>query len=159
MKYARLTKEQLEEMHTEFITFLSTQGIDAKEWADLKANKSAIAEQEIDLFSDLVWEKVLNTVQYLEHFSPQQIFLFKIEERQMSLIGIKLENETINLATREGYKWLQKHLLDDDVTLYKSTKAIVEDRNTDIFALIKQGSNITKGELYEYFAKIVNKKE
>ncbi len=156
MKYARLSKEQLEEMHQEFITFLSTQGIDAHEWSHIKAEKPEVAEDEIDIFSDLVWEKVLNNVNYLEHFSSQQIFLFKVEENQISLIGVKLDNETINLATRDGYKWLQEHLMDEAVTLYRSQKAIGESRNTDIFALIRQGANITKGELYTYFETVVN---
>lgn len=158
MKYSRLTKEQFEEMHKEFITFLSTQGIDADEWADIKKNKPEVAEEELDLFSDLVWDKVLQKVRYLEHFSPQQIFLFKIGETEISLIGIKLDNETINLSTKEGYKWLQTHLMDDNVSLYKSSKHISSERNTDIFALIKQGANITKGELYEYFAEVINTK-
>lgn len=158
MKYSRLTKEQLEEMHNEFITFLSTQGIDAKEWEEIKKNKPEVAEEELDVFSDLVWEKVLSNVRYLEHFSPQQIFLFKIEEFQIRLIGVKLDNEAINLSTRDGYKWLQNHLMDKSVSLYKSIKKISDERNTDIFALVKQGANITKGELFEYFAKIVNHK-
>ena len=45
--------------------------------------------------------------------------------------------------------------MDDAVNIYTSTKAISEDLNKDIFALIKQGSNITKGDLYNYFAEIV----
>ena len=51
MKYARLTKEQLEELHPEFITFLATQSIDKMEWDDIKKNRPHVAEQEIDLFS------------------------------------------------------------------------------------------------------------
>lgn len=156
MKYTRLTKEQLEEMHEEFIRFLASQAIDAKEWEELKTHKPDVAEEEIDVFSDLVWENVLNKVEYLEHFSPQHLYLFKIGSEHISLIGIKLDNETINLATRDGYAWLQKHLLDEEVTLYTSTKAMTDDRNQDVFALIKQGANITKGELYRYFEKVVN---
>jgi|SRR5699024_1918909 len=156
MKYARLTKEQLEEMHQEFITFLSTQGIDAEEWKDIKENKPKLAEEEIDIFSDLVWEKVLNQVKFLEHFSKQQMFLFKIEEFQISLIGVKVENSAIDITTADGYQWLRKNLMDDQVNIYTSTKPISEERNTDIFALIKQGAHITKGELYAYFEKIVN---
>ena len=57
MKYARLTKEQLEELHPEFTNFLATQSIDKKEWDELKANKPSIAEQEIDVFSDMIWIK------------------------------------------------------------------------------------------------------
>ena len=55
MKYARLTKEQLEELHVEFANFLASQQIDKGEWQQLKIDKPEIAEQEIDIFSDLVW--------------------------------------------------------------------------------------------------------
>lgn len=151
MKYTRLTREQLEEMHQEFINFLATQSITASEWDEIKQNKPDVAEEELDIFSDLVWEGVLNKVEYLEHFSKQQIFLFKIDSTHIKLVGIKVENEAVNVMTREGYQWLQNNLLDDAVQLYTSTKAIGDDRNQDIFALIQQGAAITKGELFNYF--------
>ena len=73
MKYQRLSKEQLEELHVEFINFLATQSITAEEWSDIKENKPQVAEEEIDIFSDLVWEKVLTNAQYLEHFSSSEL--------------------------------------------------------------------------------------
>ena len=51
MKYARLTKEQFEELNKEFINFLATQSITADEWQDIKANKPEVAEEELDVFS------------------------------------------------------------------------------------------------------------
>ncbi|WP_372917065.1 DUF6495 family protein [Salegentibacter sp.] len=156
MKYARLTKEQFEEMHQEFINFLASQSITADEWQEIKSSKPEVAEQELDVFSDLVWEAVLNKVEYLEHFSPNQVFLFQITAATINLIAIKIENEAIDLRTKEGYNWLQGNLLDESVNIYTSTKAISDDRNKDIFALIQQGANITKGELYGYFEKVVN---
>jgi hypothetical protein len=66
-----------------------------------------------------------------------------------------VENEAIDVTTREGYQWLQSNLLNDAVNLYTSTKAVSEDRNKDIFALIKQGAVITKGQLFEYFNDMV----
>ncbi|MDT0293101.1 DUF6495 family protein [Mesonia ostreae] len=155
MKYARLTKEQLDELHPEFINFLASQSITAEEWAEIKENKPQLAEDELDVFSDLVWEGVLNQAKYLEHLSKQQLFLFHIEEAKMRLIGIKVNNEAINIATKEGYAWLQDNLLTEDVEIYNSVKAISEDRNKDIFALIQQGANITKGELFQYFERII----
>lgn len=155
MKYARLTKEQFEEMHQEFINFLATQSITADEWEQIKKDKPEAAEEELDIFSDLIWEGVLNKVEYLEHFSPNQIFLFHITTATIELIAIKVENEAIDITTREGYQWLQTNLMDDAVTIYTSTRAISEDRNKDIFALIKQGANITQGKLYGYFKNIV----
>tara|TARA_E500000331_G_C16966809_1_gene587488 strand:- start:84 stop:563 length:480 start_codon:yes stop_codon:yes gene_type:complete len=157
MKYARLTKEQLEEMHQEFINFLATQSITGEEWDKIKKEQPKVAEDEMDLFSDLVWEGVLNKVEYLEHFSPNQVFLFYISEVSINLIAIKVENESVDITTREGYQWLQTNLMNEMVNIYTSSKVLSEDRNKDIFALIKQGANITKGELYAYFKNIVDK--
>ncbi|MGO3182153.1 MAG: DUF6495 family protein [Aequorivita sp.] len=155
MKYARLTKEQFEELHQEFINFLATQSITADEWTELKANKPELAEQELDVFSDLIWEGVLKKVKYLEHISPKQLMLFRITDAFMELIAIKIESDSVDITTEYGYKWLQQNLHDDVVNLYTSTKAIKEDRNKDIFALIQQGSVITKGELYNYFSELL----
>lgn len=156
MKYARLSKEQFEELRQEFINFLASQSITADEWENIKINRPQVAEDELDVFSDLVWEGVLNQAQYLEHFSPQQIFLFKVTEVTIDLIAIKVENQNVDVTTRHGYNWLQQNLMDDSVSLYTSKKAISDDRNKDLFALIQQGAVITKGELFGFFEKHLN---
>lgn len=155
MKYARLSKEQFEELHKEFINFLAAQSISAEEWQEIKTNKPETAEEELDVFSDLVWEGVLNRAEFLEHFSPNHINLFKITDISLNLIAIKIENEGIDVTTREGYSWLKQNLMDPAVSLYTSSKAISDDRNRDVFALIQQGAVITKGELYTFFEKNV----
>ena len=57
MKYRRLSKEQFEELHKEFINFLATQSLTAEEWSKLKLEKPELASKEMDIFSDLVWEE------------------------------------------------------------------------------------------------------
>lgn len=156
MKYNRLTKEQFEEMHQEFINFLAAQSITAEEWEDIKKNKPEVAEQELDVFSDLVWEGVLQKVEYLEHFSPSHMFLFKIGNLKISMISIEVEMEGVDITSRAGYNWLQNNLMHDSVNLYSSSKLINEDRNADIFALIKQGASITRGDLYKWFEQFVD---
>lgn len=156
MKYRRLSKEQFEELHQEFINFLATQSITAEEWENIKTHQPEVMEQELDVFSDLIWEGVLNNVKYIEHISPNQMMLFNISETHMNLIAIRIEDKQIDITTDYGYKWLQQNLNDDSVSLYTSTKAITEDRNKDIFILIEQGGVITKGELYNYFEDILS---
>ncbi|TXE10725.1 hypothetical protein ES711_02115 [Gelidibacter salicanalis] len=157
MKYTRLTKEQFEELHQEFINFLATQSITADEWADIKANKPEVAEEELDVFSDLVWEGVLSKVAYLEHISPQQMHLFRLKETDMQLIAVKLTIDTVDLTTSEGFEWFRNNLLSDDVEFLTATKAYSEDKALDKFKLIQQGGVITKGDLYRYFEKLVVK--
>jgi len=159
MKYERLTKEQFEELHQEFIKFLATQSITADEWNAIKTNKPEIAEEELDIFSDLIWEGVLKKVEYLEHISAQFLFLFRFTQTQIDLVKIQIKNPNIDITTDEGYKWLQDNLLEDEVEIHQSTKALSDDRNKDIFALIKQGANITKGKLFDYFYNWINSKD
>jgi hypothetical protein len=157
MKYARLTKEQFEELHQEFINFLATQSITAQEWSDIKLNKPEVAEQELDVFSDLVWEGVLKQVQYLEHISPNQMHLFQCLEDEMRLIALKVKNQNIDLTTKDGFNWFRDNLLSDDVEFFSAKKAYTEDKAQDKFKLIQQGAVITKGDLFLYFEKLVSK--
>lgn len=89
MKYARLTKEQFDELHSEFASFLATQAIDKAEWDSLKINKPEVAEQELDVFSDLIWEGVLGRAEFLEHFSKSHIFLFQCFDTYVQSIVLK----------------------------------------------------------------------
>ena len=156
MKYSRLTKEQFEELEQEFINFLATQSITGDEWTNLKANKPELAELELDIFSDLIWEGVLNQAKYLEHISPNDIHLFALNEDHMHLVGIKVKEEEIDLTTTEGFTWLRENLMHDNVEFVQAKKDYTEDKNLDRFTLIQQGSNITKGELYTYMHKLIN---
>lgn len=157
MKYTRLTKEQFEELHQEFINFLATQSITANEWADIKKNQPKVAEEELDVFSDLVWEGVLGQVSYLEHISPQQMHLFHLKDDIMQLIAIKINNNVIDLTTSEGFDWFRNNLLSDDVEFLTANKSYSDDKSLDKFKLIQQGAVITKGDLFRYFEKLVVK--
>lgn len=148
MKYQRLTREQLEELHIEFINFLAAQSITAEEWNDIKANKPEVAEQELDVFSDLIWEGVLGKVTFLDHISPYSMQLFKIGEKAMSLIAIKVTNKQYDLTQPEGFAWFQENLMDESIELYTASKGFSDDKKADIFQLILQGASISKGELY-----------
>ncbi|MFC4097040.1 DUF6495 family protein [Euzebyella saccharophila] len=156
MKYTRLTKQQLEELHPEFINFLATQSITADEWKDIKENKPEVAEEEIDVFSDLIWEGVLAKVNYLENVSSQQMHLFHLTEKEMKLLSVKVMNPKIDLTTTEGFAWFKKNWQSDFVEYLTASKAYSEDKNLDKFELIQQGAVITKGDLYQWFDNIIN---
>lgn len=156
MKYTRLSKEQFEELHQEFINFLATQSVTEEEWTNIKTNKPKLAEQELDVFSDLVWEGVLTKARYLENISPQHMYLFHLADERIELVGLKIAKETIDLTTREGFSWLRENLMDDSVELFQANKEYSEDKQLDKFALIQQGAVITKGDLFTYFDKLVH---
>jgi hypothetical protein len=156
MKYTRLTKEQLEELHPEFITFLASQKIDKTEWTQIKSQNPAIAEQELDVFSDLIWEKALTNVRYIDHFSKNFIFLFKCESQSVFSLIIKSNNQQIDFLTNDGINWLSDNLLSGEVEIQKGKKDISQDRNQSLFSIIKQGGIISKGELFSKLEHLIN---
>ena len=122
MKYRRLSKEQFEELHKEFINFLATQSITVSEWKHLKENKPEVAEAELDVFSDLVWEGVLENVTFLENIAPKHMFLFCIKEKSIALIGLKVSKETMDLTTEGGFSWLRDNLMSSEVEIFDAEK-------------------------------------
>lgn len=155
MKFTRLTKEQLEELHPEFINFLATQSITAEEWDKLKAGQPEVAEEELDVFSDLIWEGVLTKVTHLENVSAKQMHLFELTDKEMKLIAVKVMNPDIDLTTKIGFNWFKKNWQSDYVEYLTASKAYTTDKNLDKFNLIQQGAVITKGDLYRWFESMI----
>ena len=158
MKYKRLTKEQFESLHEEFANFLATQQIDKNEWDQLKNEKPEIAEQELDVFSDLIWEGVLANTKFLEHFSKNHIFLFHCQEKFIQSIVLKSLEESTDFMTKEGLKWLGDNMFTDLVEIHLGKRNYDQERNAAIFDLITQGAILSDGQLYIQVSGIIESK-
>jgi len=155
MKYKRLTKEQFEELHQEFATFLATQSIDKKEWDTIKTNTPEVAEQQLDVFSDLIWDNVLTNAQYLEHFSKNHIFLFHCQEKLIESMVIKSLVTEVDFMAKEGMVWLSDNLFTETVEMHLGKKEYQEERNAAIFNLITEGAILSDGQLYVQISTII----
>ena len=155
MKYRRLTKEQFEELHKEFVNFLAAQSITAIEWENLKLKKPDLVDAQLDVFSDLVWEGVLEKVNYLENIMPRHLYLFHIKKDSIVLIGLKVHIDSVDLTSKIGFSWLRDNLMSKHVEFFDAEKKIKGDKKISIFELIEKGAQITKGELFKYFEQLI----
>lgn len=155
MKYARLTKEQFEELHPEFTNFLASQSIDKKEWDTIKEEKPEVAEQELDVFSDLIWEGVLTKAEYLEHFSKNHIFLFHCKEGYIDSMVLKSLVPEVDFLTKEGLQWLTNNIFTETVEILTGKKNYDKERNEALFDLIMQGTILSDGQLYTQIKTIM----
>lgn len=155
MKYQQLTKEQFSELHKEFADFLATQQIDAKEWDKMKMENPSIAEEELNIFSDVVWDDVLTKTEYLEHISENHINLFKCESDAIIRIFIKLNNNNKSFLKESDFQWFLKNPLNEQFDYFKAEKIYAKDRNQELFDLIKMGSQISKGALFNAVNQLI----
>ena len=155
MKYQRLTKEQFEELNSEFVNFLATQAVDKAEWDKIKLQKPEVAEQELDVFSDLIWEGVLTRTKYLENFSKNHIFLFQCFDTYLKSIVLISQVKEVDFLTKDGLKWLSDNMFTDNIEMKVGKKLFEEERNTSIFELIQQGSFLSDGQLFKQINGII----
>lgn len=155
MKYKRLTKEQFEALHQEFANFLASQSIDKNEWDEIKTNKPEVAEQELDVFSDLIWEGVLTNAQFLEHFSKNHIFLFHCQENFIDSMVLKSLVPDVDFLTKEGLQWLTENIFTETVEILTGKKDYDKVRNEAMFDLITQGTILSDGQLYLQVKNII----
>ena len=155
MKYQRLTKEQFEELHQEFVNFLATQTIDKTEWDKIKLEKPEVAEQELDVFSDLIWEGVLTRAEFLENFSKNHIFLFQCFDTYLQSIVLISQVKEINFLTKDGLQWLSDNMFTDNIEMKIGKKPFNKDRNESLFELIQQGSFLSDGQLFKQINSII----
>lgn len=155
MKYKQLTKEQFSELNTEFAKFLATQQIDVKEWETIKKEKPTMAEEELNIFSDVVWEDVLTKTEYLEHISKNDINLFKCSSKEIIRIYIKLNDTSKSFLDKNDFNWFLKNPVNDDIDYFKASKKYTQERNVELFKLIEMGSVISKGDLFNAIGQLI----
>ena len=155
MKYRQLTKEQLSELNKEFAEFLASQQIDVKEWKVIKKEKPLMADEELNIFSDVVWEDVLSKTKYLEHISENDINLFQCTSKEIIRVYIKLNDKSRSFLKAEDFNWFINNPLNDGLDYFKASKKYTKERNLEIFQLIEMGSVISNGDLYNSIGQLI----
>ncbi len=152
MKYRRLTQEELENFEDEFVQFLSANTITANDWQKLKQKTPEKAEDLIDMFSDIVMEKSLEKVQYLEHRSRNDVKFFECGEEKMILFGLRLDHEIpVDLTDDATIRQLSEEpqRLGDTLKVYRAEKAYKEERNKELFRMLEQGCRVSREDLFK----------
>lgn len=151
-KYRRLSNSELEELRDDFVKYLSAQSVTADDWQKLKMQDQSKVDELIDLFSDIVMEKVLSAIEFLEIISSEEIRVFHIQETKATLIGLAFNKKGIDLTDRHQFDEIVKdgdRLLSYEPQVYRMEKEHSKSRAEESFFLLNMGASISKKELFE----------
>ncbi|MEM6726048.1 MAG: DUF6495 family protein [Bacteroidota bacterium] len=145
IKYRRLRLDELEELEKEFIEFLAVHSITGPDWELLTRTNPQKVNEMVDLFSDVVMDKVLDKIKCLQFREPNEWKVFHLEKEQIHLIGLQTpENSSIDLTKRVT----SDELVDGGVEIYEAEKAYTKERNLEIFEMIDNGAQMAEEALY-----------
>ncbi len=143
MKYRCLTNEELKELEQEFKHFLIANHVYTEEWVALNKAKDKRVQELVELFSDVVLEKALKNIKFLEHITPHEIISFKCDDTLMTLIGISSKNKKIDFTKDVLSKFK------NELVIFKTSKSYHLQRELTIFDLLKSGCSISDEERFK----------
>ena len=143
MKYRCLSDEELAELEGEFKHFLISNNVYTEEWEELNKKKDKKVQELVEMFSDIVLDKALKNIKFLEHITPHDIKSFKCDETQMTLIGIVSKNKKVDF-TKDSLSDLS-----DDLDIFKTTKQYHKEREREVFELLNSGCSIIDEERFK----------
>jgi hypothetical protein len=154
MKYKRLTGEELKALEKEFVNYLAAAQITAGDWEKMKKHELEKAEELIDVFSDMVYEKVLGKINYLEYRDKKTLNIYNCREKEIVLVGLRVSiTSSIDLSAEDVLNQWNNNT-DNAISIIKSEKKYVKDRGIEIFDLVQSGCLITDSRLFEILNRI-----
>ena len=158
MKYKRLTGEELRALEQEFINFLAAAQVTAEDWEKMKKEEQEKAHELVDTFSDMVYEKVLTNIRFLEYRDAKTLNIFKFEEDHISLVGLRVkENSSIDLTDPAVFKLTNETV--GGLSVIKSEKKYTTGKQMEVFDLIQTGCLVTDEKLFDLIKSMVSPSE
>jgi hypothetical protein len=162
MKYHRLSAVELEPLEAEFVKFLIVQGIDAADWNKLKVNDIEEADLVMDQFSDMVIERSLLNIKYLEIVLDKAIYTFHCQENEITLCAMTIDGESdFSLTNATDMSHIQTMLQEGalKINVFSQTKDYNPDRNTEVYNMLQQKLSISDGKWFAAIQKMVDNRE
>lgn len=141
-KYRLLTTDELKEFEKEFVDFLVVNGIEPEKWLELKENDQQSVDKIIELFSDVILESVLRKVAFIQFKSKKYVHAVQCLSDKM--ISIALEDVAAD-ADKSG----DESKRENSLSIYKSEKEYIQNREKEIFDFIQKGYQISDGDLFK----------
>jgi hypothetical protein len=144
-KYRLLNNEELQSFEDEFVKYLVVNGIAADDWKKLLADQPESAQKIVDMFSEVVFEKVMRTAKFLEIKRKSYIQSIQCLEDKMVMVAMSTKNPGLDL-TELDWTAVKDY---SDFEIHSAEKEYANDRQEELFKLTEIGYYISEGELFK----------
>lgn len=146
MKYRILSAEELAPLNEEFLKYLLVSNITPQNWEVLKKEDEAACHKHIEIFSDMVLDKILSEVKFADVLLENRIEVYQFLKGKAYVFAI--ENKV-----QGDFNFLSQSLKDlnlKKVNILKGEKAYLEERELEIFKILqKENASISNGDLFK----------
>lgn len=152
-KYRLLTKPELEELENEFVEYLIVNGITADDWVKIKDDDIDKAERIVELFSDVVFEKILRETLFMEFHSQSHVQAFQCLKDKMIVMGLKTEDPEVDF-TDKAFLDKAMHQGAEGIKIYSAEQAYDDTRERILFEMSENGITLSDGKLFKQLSLV-----
>jgi hypothetical protein len=146
MKYRLLNTEELKPLQEEFLKYLLVANVTPQKWEVIKQHEPQLQQDHLEVFSDLVLDKILSDVVYVDVVLENRVQAFHFMETQVLMFS--LENKILNTFDFIKDNWSGLNIL--KTNLVQGKKEYIRTRNEEVFSVLQlQNAFMSKGELYK----------
>lgn len=152
MRYRRLTNDELQELEKEFVRFLASNTVTGEDWEKIKKEDHDKAEKLIEMFSDIVFEKTISKIEYLEYRSPKDLKVFYCKDELIEMVGITVEGKSDIDFSKEIDAEKMLHQINNSkasLKLMAANKKYKKTKELEIFDMMQWGCLISDGKLFQ----------
>lgn len=128
--------------------------ITAPDWERMKKVEQEKANELIDVFSDVVYDKVLSKISYLEYRDIKTLNVFYFAEDKIRLVGLRVkEGGKLDLTAPDVLEqWTENN--NASVNIVRSERDYEKEKQLEIFELLQNGCLITDDKLFKLLSSI-----
>ncbi|MCH2023385.1 MAG: DUF6495 family protein [Saprospiraceae bacterium] len=137
MRFRRLTEEELTALKEDFIQFLASNQITANEWLDMKAENADKVHDLIDMFSEIVLEKVFGNLEYLQHRTKDTIRVFYCQKDKITMTGLQITDPSRDLTNPKDLEILSNpDAIQGKVKVFQMDKKYSQKRPDEVYSMM-----------------------
>ncbi len=155
MRFRVLTDEELSHFEEDLKGFLIINGVHHEEWLAMNQNAPEKALALVELFSDIVLEKVYTKIHYLEHRSKDSLLVFYVQDQSMEMVSFfKKQEGLVDFSATES---IHQSFLNaaDQIGFKKQILAFDGPRIDEVFKLIEKGCIPSTASFWQSINQII----
>ena len=158
MKYRPLHSEELENLREDFVQFLAANSITGDDWVRIKKEMSDQANQLIEMFSDLVWDKVLGNINFLEMRASKELRVVRFADEKIQMIVLKVNSDDFDFTNPEHIKAIAEGALDlnsSGLEILKGDRDYRAEKKMEVFVMMEEGARPCKEVFWKSIQRMI----
>lgn len=155
MNFRLLSRDEMDAFDEDFKHYLIVNGVSNEAWVEMNKNNPEKAQQIVEIYSDIVFQKIYEKVKFLEFRSKNQLLVFSCEKEQIHLIGLGSDDENVDFTDEKKINQsIQQSFA--KIKHFKQSKKYTKKREIELFEMAEKGCIVSTQAFWDKIKQLTS---